>query len=149
MSTFQIGHVALNVSNLERSVAFYADVFGLEVRGRSTEDNRKFAFLGNERGVVLTLWEQSEGAFQPASPGLHHLAIQASSIDEVEAFERKLNGLGAKFLYGGIVTHREGSPSGGIYFEDPDGIRLEIFSPTGAAERGHAVEGGGPSCGFF
>ena len=149
MSTFQIGHVALNVSNLDRSVSFYTDVFGLAVRGRSSEDGRKFAFLGTEQGVVLTLWEQSEGSFQTASPGLHHLAIQATDIHEVKAFERKLNELGTKFLYDGIVTHREGSPSGGIYFEDPDGIRLEIFSSTGADEHGHAVEGGGPSCGFF
>lgn len=30
------------------------------------------------------------------------------------------------------IQRREGAASGGIFFFDPDGIRLEIFTPTGA-----------------
>ena len=33
-------------------------------------------------------------------------------------------------------------------FEDPDGIRLEIYAPTGAGDHA-APTPGAPSCGFF
>jgi catechol 2,3-dioxygenase-like lactoylglutathione lyase family enzyme len=67
--------------------------------------------------------------------------------EQVEEARRKLLRLGAPFVYEGIVPHAEGAQSGGVFFEDPDGIRLEIYSPTGAA--GAAPVAGAPSCGFF
>ncbi len=69
-------------------------------------------------------------------------------MDEVRAAEARLNSRGAKFIYDGIVPHAEGRPSGGIFFEDPDGVRLEIFAALGA-EGEHAPTGEAPSCGFF
>ncbi len=47
------------------------------------------------------------------------------------AFQDKLRQLNVPLISEGIVSHGEGMASGGIYFEDPDGIRLEIYSPTG------------------
>jgi hypothetical protein len=44
------------------------------------------------------------------------------------------------------IQRREGAASGGIFFFDPDGIRLEIFTPTGADV---APSGTAPTCGFF
>lgn len=38
--------------------------------------------------------------------------------------------------------------SGGLFFEDPDGIRLEIFAPRGVAGA-PAPHADGPTCGFF
>ena len=38
----------------------------------------------------------------------------------------------ARFHHDGVVPHGEGASSGGIFFEDPDGIRLEIYTATGA-----------------
>jgi hypothetical protein len=35
-----------------------------------------------------------------------------------------------------------------LYFTDPDGLRIEVYSPTGAAGRAAPVAGA-PSCGFF
>ena len=52
------------------------------------------------------------------------------------------------FIYDGIVPHAEGTQSGGIFFEDPDGIRLEIYAPSGAGDR-QPPSPGAPSCGFF
>ncbi|CAM5442132.1 hypothetical protein SAVIM338S_02651 [Streptomyces avidinii] len=47
-----------------------------------------------------------------------------------------------------IVAHGEGARSGGIFFHDPDGTRLEIFSPT-VDEGLEAPVEGAPTCGFF
>src|SRR6185295_17356371 len=97
----------------------------------SQADGRRFVLLGDGERLVLTLWQQSAGRFAANQPGLHHLSFQAGSLAEVRAFEERLRALGARFLYDGIVRHMEGVDSGGVYFEDPDGIRLEIFSPNG------------------
>jgi lactoylglutathione lyase len=37
-----------------------------------------------------------------------------------------------------------------VFFEDPDGIRLEIYAPSAAeAEARPAPTGSAPACGFF
>ena len=144
----QTGHVGMNVSNVERSKRFYSDVFGFELIGESQQPERRYAFLGKDQKVILTLWQQSAGRMDPKVPGLHHLSFQVASIDEVKKAQSRLKSLGVVFHYDGIVPHAEGTKSGGIFFEDPDGIRLEIFSPSGV-EDAHAPISDAPSCGFF
>lgn len=147
-ATLQTGHVGLNVSNLERSKNFYLEVLGLQVARESLEEGRRFVFLSDGGKTVLTLWEQSHGSFDTARPGLHHLSFRAESIEAVRAVEERLRSLNVRLIYNGIVPHSEGAQSGGVFFEDPDGIRLEIFSPSGADTLA-APTPGAPSCGFF
>ena len=147
-SSLQTGHVGLNVSDLSRSKEFYRDVFGFEVKAESEAEGRRYAFLGDGQRLVLTLWQQSEGRFEKQRPGLHHLSFQVETIEEVREAERRLRELDVPLIYGGIVPHSEGSQSGGIFFEDPDGIRLEIYSPTGAGDELPTATQG-PACGFF
>ncbi len=127
----QTGHVGLNVSDLGRSKNFYQDVFGFALMGESQQEDRRFAFLGDGEKLVLALWQQSEGLFDKSQPGLHHLSFQVESAEQVETFQDKLRQLIVPLIYEGIVSHGTGMASGGVYFEDPDGIRLEIYSPTG------------------
>jgi lactoylglutathione lyase len=143
------GHVGLNVPDVARALPFYTGVFGWNVLGESDDPAKRFAFLGDGDGVVLTLWEQSDGDFASDRPGLHHLAFEAASIDEVEAAEARVRHLGGTVHHGGIVPHSEGSGSGGIFFTDPDGIRLEIYAGDGAQAHGAAPAGAAPTCGFF
>ena len=145
---FQTGHIGLNVSDLERSKQFYRQVFGFEVMGESQQDGRRFLFLGEGANLVLTLWQQASGRFEKQRPGLHHLSFQVGAIEEVKEAERKLRGLNVPLLYDGIVPHAEGAQSGGIFFDDPDGIRLEIYAPEGAGSYA-APTADAPSCGFF
>lgn len=142
------GHIGINVTSLERSVEFYGEILGLARIGGSDLAERRYAFLGDGERLVLTLWEQSQGRFDPAAPGAHHLSFQVGSLDDVDAAERRLRERNVTFLYDGIVPHAEGSQSAGIFFEDPDGTRLEIFTASGAGGR-HAPVADAPSCGFF
>jgi catechol 2,3-dioxygenase-like lactoylglutathione lyase family enzyme len=142
------GHIGLNVSRLDRSIDFYRAVFGFDVLQRSADAARPFAFLGHDGAVVLTLWQQGEGGFAANRPGLHHLSFQVASLDAVREAEQRLRSLGARLHHDGVVAHAEGADSGGLFFEDPDGIRLEIFAPRGLAGS-PAPHADGPSCGFF
>lgn len=142
------GHVGLNVTDLSRSVEFYVEALGLTVAKRSDEAEHRFAFLTKGTTLVLTLWEQSTGAFDAGSPGLHHLSFQVADLAAVQQAEARLKALGATFSHDGVVAHAEGAPSGGIYFTDPDGTRLEIYTAAGV-QGAPAPTADAPTCGFF
>ncbi|MFD4247234.1 VOC family protein [Streptomyces sp. NPDC058525] len=148
ISKLRTGHVGLNVTDLDRSLAFYRDALGFQVLGEGKEEGRRSAFLGQDGELVLTLWQQADGPFAPAAAGLHHLALSAGAVEEVREYEERLRALGVEFAYEGVVAHGEGEASGGIFFHDPDGTRLEISVPTGA-EGAPAPVTGAPTCGFF
>ena len=146
--TFQTGHIGLNVTDLDKSREFYQRVFGFTVAGESQEDGRRYAFLAQDGTLVLTLWQQSAGRFAAALPGLHHLSFQVADLEAVRQAEAVIREIGAPLHHDGVVPHGEGASSGGVFFEDPDGIRLEIFAPDGAGDRS-APTSGTPTCGFF
>ncbi|MET9729376.1 VOC family protein [Streptomyces sp. NPDC006458] len=159
-TTLRTGHIGLSVTDLDHSLAFYRDVLGFTVTGEGKEGESRFAFLGDGERLLLTLWQQAGQAFDATRAGLHHLAFEADSIEQVREYEAALKAYGADFAYEGVVAHREGSASGGIFFHDPDGTRLEIFVPTGAEgapapwgrSRSSEAKSGGqsaPTCGFF
>ncbi|MBF6436002.1 VOC family protein [Nocardia cyriacigeorgica] len=150
MTTPQLatGHIGLNVTDLTRSVDFYRRALGFQQLAASTDEHRKWAFLGADGALVLTLWQQSDGAFAASSPGLHHLSFQVDTLEQVRAVEATLRELSVEFAYDGVVAHGEGASSGGIFFADPDGIRLEVYAP-GGAESAPAPSGAAPTCGFF
>ncbi|GAA2331432.1 VOC family protein [Streptomyces kunmingensis] len=142
------GHVGLSVTDLDRSLPFYSKAFGFETLAEGTSDDRRWAFLGRDGEIVVTLWQQSEGGFATAAAGLHHLSFQVESLADLAATEAVLRELGAEFAHDGVVAHAEGAASGGIFFHDPDGIRLEVYVPSGA-EGAPAPAGAEPTCGFF
>jgi lactoylglutathione lyase len=147
-SAIRPGHVGVNVVDVDRSTAFYAEALGLDVVLRSDDAGRAFAFLGQRGTPVLTLWQQASGRYSPTQPGLHHVAFQVESIDDVRAAEARLRALGAEFAHEGVVAHAEGADSGGVFFLDPDGTRVEVYAPTGVSGQ-PAPSGAAPTCGFF
>jgi lactoylglutathione lyase len=147
-TTLRTGHIGLNVTDLDRSLAFYRDVLGFTVHGEGKEEDRRYAFLGDGEKLLVTLWQQAGAPFDAGRAGLHHLAFEADSIDRVREYETALKEYGVEFAYEGVVALREGSAAGGIFFHDPDGTRLEISVPSGAEEAPAPVESA-PTCGFF
>lgn len=150
-ATLRNGHIGLTVTDLDRARAFYLRVLGYDLIDESSQGaphGRRYAFLGRDGVVLLTLWQQASDGYATERSGLHHLSFQVDTIDEVREAESALKELGVTFQYEGVVPHREGAASGGIFFTDPDGIRLEIFAAVGAAGQ-EAPRGEAPTCGFF
>ena len=148
MAAPAVGHVGLNVTDLARSRAFYAELLGLAVLAESEKEGRRFALLGRGADVLVTLWQQADAAFGARGAGLHHLSFGVASLDAVREIARRARALGATFLYEDVVPHAEGLDSGGVFFSDPDGIRLEVFTGSGAGAFA-APHADGPSCGLF
>lgn len=145
--SLKTSHVGINVTELTRSIAFYEKVLGLTSGGERTHEGLRFAMLGRDGSLVVTLWQQSTGTFAADRPGLHHLAFEVPDREAVEAIAALVEDAGGAFVHDGVVRHGENSQSGGIFFTDPDGTRLEVSTAdVGAAP---VPVAGAPTCGFF
>jgi catechol 2,3-dioxygenase len=120
----KIGHVVLNVADLDRAVAFYTGVLGLEVSDRypDTMVPGGMVFLRlnpDHHGVALV-----GGAGRSERSSLNHFAFEVGSLDEV--FRAR-----AWLREQGVRIHFEGRRRAGcqiaIEFQDPEGNNLEIY----------------------
>lgn len=87
-----IGHVHLNVRDLDRSIAFYRDVLGLEVMLRMP----KFAFLssnGYHHHVALDS-RVGDQLGSTEHPGLHHFALRHETRSELASTIRRAQSAG-------------------------------------------------------
>jgi catechol-2,3-dioxygenase len=57
----------------------------------------------------------------PSQPGMHHMAWQLGSFDELREAWRNLTALGVS------VHATEHNVTRSVYFEDPDGNRVELY----------------------
>ena len=120
----KIGHVVLNVTDLERAVAFYTGILGLQVSDRYGDSmvpgGMVFLRLNpDHHGVALV------GDARPSDhTSLNHFAFEVGSLDEV--FRAR-----AWLQERGVPIHFEGRRRAGcqvaIEFRDPDGNNLEIY----------------------
>lgn len=110
----KVGHIGINVNSLEVGVEFYQKIFDFELLGESKEEGKKFAFLGNNGELLLTIWEQSDKKFSTSTAGLHHLAFVLSGKEELRQFEEKIEKYNVKKIYNDVVSHAEGMGSGGL-----------------------------------
>jgi glyoxylase I family protein len=122
-----IAHVALTVSDLDRSVPWYEDLIGAKpVVDEDTGPFRHVVWLIGSTLVGLHQFPEldDDSAFDERRLGLDHLAFQCANRTELEAWQAQLDTLG--IAHGGIVDAGYGS---GLSFRDPDNIALEFFAP--------------------
>ena len=118
----KVGHVVLGVRDPARSVKFYTEVLGMELV-KVLDDMQMAFFSFGERdhdiAVIKVPDEQPVG-----SSGLAHTALEIEGDQEQlrELYERlKRFGARVEFTADHVLTKS-------VYFFDPDGNRLEIFS---------------------
>lgn len=122
-----IVHIALSVTDLETSVAWYSALWSTPpafqgTMRAGTEHEHRVA-VWQTPNLGLHHFEQREpGAFNPRRPGLDHLAFDCDSVEQLEAWAHHLDRIGADRSE--ILTEPYGS---GLAFRDPDGIALEFF----------------------
>jgi catechol 2,3-dioxygenase-like lactoylglutathione lyase family enzyme len=122
-----IGHVAVTVTDLAVSEAWYTKVFGVEpVIDEDTGPFRHivYAIGGTLFGLHGFPHLTSTARFDERRPGLDHVSFACPSRDELEQWAERLDELGV--AHGKIVDAHYGS---GLSFRDPDNIALELFAP--------------------
>ena len=118
----RLGHVVLKVRNAEKSRDFYTRALGLKVAHENLDRGVVFLSFGKEHHD-LALFQLATGDIPAASqPGLHHMAWQLGSFEELQAAHRELLELG--FPVESTVEH---NVTRSVYFLDPDGNRVELY----------------------
>jgi catechol 2,3-dioxygenase len=118
----RLGQVRLQVSNLERSVAYYRDLLGLRVLQQDTT----VASLAVDDAAGPLIELRHERGTRPVSRGgtlgLYHFAILLPTRAALGRFVKSLASAGLQF---GAADHLV---SEAIYLWDPDGLGIEVYA---------------------
>ena len=119
-----IGHVHLQVTDLQRALAFYHELLGFEV---TLLYGGQAAFLsagGYHHHIGLNTWHSQGGrpALREGVAGLYHAAILYATRAELATIVKRL--LQAGYPLRGASDH---GVSEAIYLDDPDGNGLELY----------------------
>ena len=121
-----ITHVAVTVTDLSASEAWYTKVFGVKpVLDEDTGPFRHIVYLLGDTAFGLHGFPDlaSKEPFNERTPGLDHIAFGCASRDELVEWAARLDDLGV--AHGDIVDASYGS---GLSFRDPDNNALELFA---------------------
>jgi len=123
-------HVALSVRDIEESIAWYNDIFGLKTFMNSSipHNGALMAFVGNENfRIELFQWPDfkplPEGRSHPdtdnATLGCKHFCV---AVDNAAEFVKGLRARGVN-----VVFEPAGMPSYCAFILDPTGNIIEVF----------------------
>lgn len=113
----RLNHVALTVSDRDRSAAFYGRHFGLIDR---VHEDEHLLILGSADGSLLAL---TEGQVPTDLPRSNHFGFRMMDGDAVRRARQQLRDAGA--------TETEWQDDGRfvrVQVADPDGYRVELFA---------------------
>jgi catechol 2,3-dioxygenase-like lactoylglutathione lyase family enzyme len=121
----KLGHVVLNVRDVERSAWFYTQVLGFQVSDVYLEDMVPggMVFLRcnpDHHGIALVGSLETEAG----NLELNHLAFEVATLDEVVRARDHLRQHGVRIDFAG---RRRAGCQIAVEFRDPDNHRLEIY----------------------
>ncbi len=126
MRTVGASHVSFSVSDFDRSLAWYREVFGAEVMLDEPSDHRHAAVLrlpGSDLLIGLCqFYERDHAPFDPTRTGLDHFAFAVATHHELDGWTAHLDRLG--IAHSGLL---EVPPGAIVNFKDPDGIALALM----------------------
>ena len=123
----RILHTMLRVGDLERSIAFYRDVMGMQLLHTTDRPEQRYslAFVGyggEAPGAVLELTYNYGVESYDLGGGFGHVAIEVPDAAAACAAVR---------ARGGTVTREAGPVKGGstviAFVQDPDGYKIELI----------------------
>ena len=118
----RVGHLVLNVRDLETSTKFYTDVLGFQV-ARDPSEGAVFLTCGKiHHDLALFLAPPGAAPVTPGALGLNHMALQVEDFDALREYYHRLNELGLEIDH----TNDHGVTKS-IYLNDPDGNGIELF----------------------
>ncbi|HEV7655033.1 MAG TPA: VOC family protein [Mycobacteriales bacterium] len=124
-----LAHVAVTVTDLDRSTRWYSALFDAEPVLDEDEQSGTFHHTVYllDGGQLFGLHKHVDAGsvdFNERDAGLDHVAFACADRAQLESWAARLDELGIK--HGGVVDATYGS---GLSFRDPDSIALEFFAP--------------------
>jgi diaminopimelate decarboxylase len=141
-------HVSVSCADLDRSLDFYRNLLGLELRARGEAENSsefalsgianpdvRWADLQLPHAQVLELIEYTRprgtsSRHEPNDPGATHIALRVADADEVHT---RLRAAGVRTRSEPMTIETPGAWYGAraFYAVDPDGVTVELIQPAG------------------
>ncbi|MEK3882290.1 metallothiol transferase FosB [Paenibacillus sp. PL2-23] len=121
MNIQAINHLCFSVSNLEKSILFYQNVFNAQLKVKG----KKLAYF-DLNGIWIALNEEDIAGRQSSPRTYTHIAFTISEAEFEQMFER-LEALQVE-IFSGRPRHEKDKKS--IYFVDPDGHMFELHTGT-------------------
>ena len=122
----KLGHVVVNVSDLEHSKRFYTEVLGFKLSdvypGSMMPGGMVFLRCNSDHHCLALIGDAPEAAQRART--LHHIAFELATLDEVFRARDHLKKHGATIVYEG---RRRAGCQVSVEFLDPDGHHLELF----------------------
>lgn len=113
----------LKVADLDRALAFYSGVLGLELTQRFGREAAFISAGGYHHHIGLNTWESKGGSPPPpGTTGLYHVAILYPTRAALADALRRL--IKAKIPLEGASDH---GVSEALYLRDPDGNGVELY----------------------
>jgi glyoxylase I family protein len=127
-----VHHVALTVTDVDRSVPWYERVLGFSTIGRDDPCDtglRKVFLRGPGFGITLTLVQHPASGgtlFDERRPGLDHLTFSVPSTDSLREWTMRLTEHGVTFSP--IAEEPTAPGTAVIALRDPDGIQIVLWA---------------------
>ncbi|HEV2755793.1 MAG TPA: VOC family protein, partial [Actinomycetota bacterium] len=111
-----MGHVHLQVADVDRTVAFYADELELDLTARMGAEAGFFSSNGYHHHLGANSWQSRGSSPAPRDrAGLDRIVFAVADAEQLERVRLRLTERGR-------VT--EGEPNRSLIVHDPDGIEL-------------------------
>jgi lactoylglutathione lyase len=129
----QFHHVALSVTDLERSISWYGQAFGTEVTMQADLPGFRLAMLEGPGAVRLEVFEtgEAERSVDSSSPTTimkhHGFTHMAMTTDQLVADHDRLVALGGKSVWDPRPAPEPGRAM--AFVHDPDGNLIELMGP--------------------
>ncbi len=121
MQVESLGHIVLQVADLQRAKTFYHNLLGIPVSAESADWGMVFFTLGDHHNFAIIEVQPGDEAGS-AGRGVEHFAFKLNGgLDALRAAKQELEDAGVEVM---PVDH---NVSYSLYFHDPDGNRLEVY----------------------
>lgn len=140
-----LSHIEIYVSDLDRSAAFWGWL--LECLGyapyQAWPAGRSWRLGTSYLAFVQAPADTRSAGYHRRRVGLNHLAFHATSAEQVDELTESLRGRGTRVLYEDRHPHAGGPGRYAVFFEDPDGIKVELVLDAEATPRATPRRGTG------
>lgn len=123
-----IHHLEIYVTDLEASARFWGWLLGRFGYEPFQEWDDGISFRTPGTYLVFVAAPDAGTSLNRRQPGLNHIAFGLATTSDVDDLRADLAGREVRLLYDDRYPHAGGADHYAVFFEDPDGIKVEVVA---------------------